>query len=353
MRVAGIVARIMSLPEDAVGQLLEEVFAEFSQRRKHLRDLFVERFEQIRQLLAIDGELCEQRRLLIGSDFLAECSLESTALFNPSIVPHPDQTGLPPGVLRFILSLRATGEDTFHPSLFALALSIRICQLRYCPQQASSPSRARFQIRSTTKRLFERKLSQLRLTGEFTGAVMNEVGDSFALEELRAGIQAERLRLSSRITQEDHNAAQGIWMLARSNCQVQFQPEQQLSERIFFDATFTAFDGTVVMPELVETCAFLLFRFITLNGPAAQNKGVRKYCVGAFLLDRDDRSKLIGRLRKPLLKPNRDERGYVPNVVYTCGAIVHNGQLIIPYGLADHAPGFATVELTEVLAAME
>ena len=65
-------------------------------------------------------------------------------------------------------------------------------------------------------------------------------------------------------------------------------------------------------------------------------------------------SKVIGRLREPLLKPNQNEReGYVPNVVYTCGALVHNGELIIPYGLADHATGFATVPLAEVLAAME
>jgi predicted GH43/DUF377 family glycosyl hydrolase len=178
----------------------------------------------------------------------------------------------------------------------------------------------------------------------------------------------------------------------------------------------------------VETSDFLLFRFITLNGPAAQNKGMamfprkingyyamlsrqdneniylmfsdnvhfwngctpllkpkfpwelvqlgncgspietdagwlvlshgvgpmRKYCIGAFLLDRDDPSKVIGRLREPLLKPDENEReGYVPNVVYTCGALLHNGELIVPYGLADQATGFAVVPLAEVLAAME
>jgi predicted GH43/DUF377 family glycosyl hydrolase len=81
---------------------------------------------------------------------------------------------------------------------------------------------------------------------------------------------------------------------------------------------------------------------------------MRKYCIGAFLLDRDDPSKVIGRLREPLLKPNQNEReGYVPNVVYTCGALLHQGELIIPYGLADHATGFATVQLDEVLAAMQ
>ncbi len=126
-------------------------------------------------------------------------------------------------------------------------------------------------------------------------------------------------------------------------------------------ATFTAFDGRVVVPELVETSDFLNFRFITLNGP--ENKGMvlshgvgpmRQYAIGAFLLDRDDPSKVIGRLREPLLKPNENEReGYVPNVAYPCGALVHDGELIIPYGMADHSTGFATVPLAEVLAAME
>jgi len=193
-------------------------------------------------------------------------------------------------------------------------------------------------------------------------------------------------------------------------------------------ATFTAFDGRLIVPQLVETSDFLRFRFITLNGPGAENKGVaifprkingkyvmlsrqdneniylmfsesvyfwherqliakpsfpweliqlgncgspieteagwlvlthgvgpmRKYCIGAFLLDRDDPSKLIGRLREPLLQPNQNEReGYVPNVVYSCGALVHNGDLIIPYAMADYASSFATVPVRDVLAAME
>ena len=284
---------------------------------------------------------------------------------------------------------------------------------------------------------------------------MNRFTSSFTLEELRAGLQAEQFRLPDGMAQEDQDEAQGIWMLARSNYEVQFQSELEVSQRILFPATpsqrngiedarfvrfqnddgthiyyatFTAYDGRLVVPELVETSDFLHFRFITLNGPAAENKGMalfprkinglfamlsrqdneniyvmfsdnvhfwnehqvilkpvfpwelvqlgncgspietdagwlvlshgvgpmRKYCIGAFLLDRDDPTKMIGRLREPLLKPNQAEReGYVPNVVYTCGALIHNGELIIPYGLADHATGFATVPLAEVLAAME
>ena len=454
-RVSGIIARIMALPEERVGPLLEEVSAEFSQRHQHIHDRFLERFEQVRDLMLTDQEVSEQRRLLIGSYFLAEYSLESSALFNPSIVPHPDQTGLEDGALRFILSLRATGEG--HISSITFRTGIIHADQRI---EVTAPAGFLTEPRQTPnpvyeKALFARKLQELGLNGEYTHRVMNTLGESFALGELRAGLQAEQFRLPDGMSREDQNAAQGIWMLARSNYEVQFQPEQQLSARILFPATpsqrngiedarfvrfqnedgthryfatFTAFDGKMVVPELVETSNFLLFRFITLNGPAAQNKGMalfprkinglyamlsrqdneniylmfsdnvhfwddhrlllkpafpwelvqlgncgspietdagwlvlshgvgpmRKYCIGAFLLDRDDPSQVIGRLREPLLKPNQSEReGYVPNVVYTCGALVHNGELIIPYGLADHATGFATVPLAEVLAAME
>ena len=453
-RMGRIIARIMSLTEDRVGELLDEVSVEFSQRHQQLRELFMERFEQIQELLLTDEKLSEQRQLLIGSYFMAEYSLESAALFNPSIVPHPDQTGLPPGALRFVLSLRATGEGHVSSITFRTGIIHPDNQI-----EVSTPTGFLTEPRQITKlyekALFERKLFELGLNSEFTRRVMHRLGELFALKELRASLQAEQFRLPDGMVQEDQSAAQGIWMLARSNYEVQFEPGQELSERIIFPATpsqrngiedarfahfrnddgthvyyatFTAFDGKLIVPELVETSDFLLFRFITLNGPAAENKGMaifprkinglyamlsrqdneniylmfsdnvhfwdeskvllkptfpwelvqmgncgspietdagwlvlshgvgpmRKYCIGAFLLDRDDPSKVIGRLREPLLKPNQSEReGYVPNVVYTCGALIHNGELIIPYGLADHATGFATVPLSELLTAMQ
>jgi predicted GH43/DUF377 family glycosyl hydrolase len=454
-RVARIIAGIMSLPEDRVGALLDAVIADFSQRHEKIRNRFMARFEQVRDLLVTNEEVSVARRLLIGSYFLAEYSLESAALFNPSIVPDPDQTGLQPGALRFILSLRATGEGHISSITFRTGVIHSDARIEIStptgfltePRQIPNPS--------YEKPLFGRKLTELGLTGEFARRIMNKLGESFALEELRAALKEEKPRAPDEATQEDRNAAKGIWMLARSNYEVQFQPEQQLSDRILFPATpsqsngiedarfvrfrnedgtyiyyatFTAFDGKLVVPELVETSDFLRFRFRTLNGPAAKNKGMaifprkidglyamlsrqdnenislmysdnihfwnestvlvrpafpwelaqigncgspieteagwlvlshgvgpmRKYCIGAFLLDRDDPSKVIGRLQEPLLKPNENEReGYVPNVVYTCGALLHNGELIIPYGLADHATGFASVPLAEVLAAME
>jgi predicted GH43/DUF377 family glycosyl hydrolase len=450
-----IIARIMSLPESRVGPLLDEVYAEFSERHQQISNCFKERFEQVRDLLLSDEELSEQRQLLIGSYFLSEFSLQSAALFNPSIVPHPDQSDLPPGALRFVLSLRATGEG--HISSITFRTGIIYADHRV---EVTTPTGYLSEPRQIPnpfyeKALFERKLFEVGLTNEFTRRVMHTLGELFALEELRSNVKAElKQSRQSDGKKEDQNTAEGIWMLASSNYEVQFRPEQRLSERIIFPAspsqsngiedarfvcfqnddgthvyyaTFTAFDGKLVLPELVETSDFLHFRFITLNGPAAENKGMaifprkinglyailsrqdneniylmfsdnihfwyepkmilkptfpwelvqigncgspietdagwlvlshgvgpmRKYCIGAFLLDRDNPAKVIGRLREPLLKPNQNEReGYVPNVVYTCGALLHNGELIIPYGLADYATSFATVALDEVLAAM-
>jgi len=449
-RTGRIIARIMSLPEDRVGPLLDEVSAEFSKRHQQIHKSFLERFEQVRDLLLTDEKITEQRKLLIGSYFVCEFSLESAALFNPSIIPDPDQSDLPPGALRFILSLRATGEGhissiTFRTGIIHVDHRIEVLPptgFLTEPHQVPNP---RYE-----KALFERRLFELGLTSGFTRRVMDKFGESFALEELRSNLEAEMKQ--SRLS--DRDAIRGILMLAQSNYEVQFHSEQPLSERILFPvtpsqrngiedarfvrfqnddgthvyyATFTAFDGKVVLPELVETSDFLLFRFITLNGPAAENKGMalfprkinglyamlsrqdneniylmlsdnvhfwferkvllkprfpwelvqlgncgspieteagwlvlshgvgplRTYCIGAFLLDHDDPGKVIGRLREPLLKPDQTERkGYVPNVVYTCGALLHKGELIIPYGMADHATGFATVPLADVLAGM-
>jgi predicted GH43/DUF377 family glycosyl hydrolase len=449
-RTGRIIARIMSLPEDRVGPLLDEVSAEFSERHQQIHKSFLERFEQVRDLLLTDEKITEQRKLLIGSYFVCEFSLESAALFNPSIIPHPDQSDLPPGALRFILSLRATGEGHISSITFRTGIIHADQRIEVLPPTGFLTEPYQIPNPRYEKALFERKLFELGLTNEFTRRVMDKFGESFALEDLRANLEAEGMR--SRLS--DKNAIQGIWMLARSNYEVQFQPQQRLCERILFPATpsqrngiedarfvcfqnddgthvyyatFTAFDGKVVLPELVETSDFLLFRFITLNGPAAENKGMalfprkinglyamlsrqdneniylmfsdnvhfwyerkvllkpmfpwelvqlgncgspieteagwlvlshgvgplRTYCIGAFLLDHDNPSKVIGRLREPLLKPDQKERrGYVPNVVYTCGFLLHNGELIIPYGMADHATGFATVPLAEVLAAM-
>ena len=456
-RSGRVIARILAIPEDQVGPLLDEVSAEFSERHLEIQRMFLERFENVREHHVPDEGLSEERRMLIGSYFVAEYSLESAALFNPSIVPHTDQTDLPSGALRFILSLRATGEGhissiTFRTGIIHADNRIEVLTPAHLLTEPRQIPNSAYE-----KSLFARKLNEIGLGSDFTSRVLQRLDDSFSTNELRCSIDAE-VELedqSNGVLQRDQGTAHGIWMLARSNYEVQFQPEQKLSERILFPATptqsngiedarfvrfgnddgsfiyyatFTAFDGNVILPELVETSDFLRFRFITLNGPAAKNKGmalfprkinghyamlsrqdnesislmfsdnlhfwnqqqvllrprfswelvqlgncgspietdagwlvlshgvgpVRKYCIGAFLLDLEDPGVVIGRLREPLLSPNANEReGYVPNVVYTCGAHLHGRELIIPFAMADHATGFATVPVADVLAAME
>jgi len=450
-----IAARILSLPESRVLTLLKEVVTKFSPQHPKIGDFFLERFEQVRKLLSLDGKMSEPRKLLIGSYFTSEFSLESAALFNPSIVPHPDQSGVPRNGLRFVLSLRATGEGHVSSVTFRTGMIHPDGRIEVLAASGFLTEPRRIPNPLYDRVLFERKLFELSLNNEFTRRTIDRLGQSFNLKELRRQV-SEELKQPCEPGGERarRNAAKAMRVLAESNYEVQFRPEQELSERIIFPsspaqrngiedarfvrfqgdhgapvyyATFTAYDGKVVMPGLMETSDFLRFRFITLNGPAARNKGMaifprkinglfamlsrqdnenlyvvfsdnvhfwyepklilapaspwelvqignsgspietdagwlvlshgvgpmRQYAIGAFLLDKDDPTKVIGRLREPLLRPTERERhGYVPNVVYTCGALLNRGQLIIPYAYADHATSFATVALDEVLDAM-
>ena len=392
--------------------------------------------------------------MLLASYFTHEYSLEAAALFNPSIVLHPDQSELPPGSLRFILSLRATGEGhissiTFRTGLLHSDGEISVNEpTRFNLEPDQVPNAA------YEKGLFERKLHELNLSGDFSRQVMQILPDSFTLDELRAAL-GQVVDHDHARGQETEAAARKTLVLAQSNYEVQFHPDSRVSERVLFPvtpsqsngiedarfvrfqnedgthtyyATYTAYDGKLILPQFIETPDFLQFKFITLNGPAVQNKGMalfprkvngryamlgrqdyeniymmfsdhlhfwhdarqvlkpsfpwefiqigncgspieteagwlvlshgvgpmRKYCLGAFLLDLDDPTKVIGRLPQPLLKANESEReGYVPNVVYSCGSLLQGRRLVIPYAMSDYATTFATVSLDEVLARME
>ena len=384
-RVGQIMARIMAIPEEQVGPLLEEISSEFAHRHRGIQGLFLERYEQVAEALRPGIHCSEQRRLLIGSYFLAEYSLECAALFNPSIVPHMDQAGLAFGALRFILTLRATGEGHISSITFRTGVVHPDQRIEVSPPGTFVTEPRRIP----------------GLTDEFEFQPDRELSERVlfpATLSQRNGIEDARF--------------------------VRFRNED--GSEVYF-ATFTAYDGRTVRPELLETTDFVRFRFATLTGSAARNKGMalfprkingryamlsrqdaesihlaysddlhsweehklllrpcfawelvqvgncgspietdagwlvlthgvgpmRKYCISAFLLDRNDPGKVIGRLRDPLLEPMESERdGYVPNVVYTCGAILHRGELIIPHGLADHTTGFSTVSVDAVLAAM-
>ena len=453
-RVGTICAQVMALPEREVRALLSQVEAEFGERHVQIREFLRRRFDAVRPWLRAEESVSDDRRLLLGAYVTHEYSLEAAALFNPSIVPHPDQSDLPAGSLRFILSLRATGEGhissiTFRTGYLDDHGGITIAEpTRYSLEPTQVPDA------SYEKRLFARKLGELGLAGDFTRQALDGLGDAFTLDELRAAVGRAAERLGAR-DQESAGAARKTLALAQSNYEVQFAPDSRLSERVLFPvtpsqsngiedarfvhflnedgtrtyyATYTAYDGKLILPQFIETSDFRHFKFVTLNGPAIRNKGMalfprkidglyamlgrqdhenvyvmfsdhlhfwhtaklvlkpaypweliqigncgspietdagwlvlshgvgpmRRYCIGAFLLDRDDPARVLGRLREPLIAPSENEReGYVPNVVYSCGSLLHGRQLVIPYAMSDYATTFATVALEDVLAAME
>lgn len=453
-RARRICANVTALPEDEVRALWEQVQAEFGGRHAKTEQFLLNRFELVRPLLNGAPSFSEERALLLGAYFSHEYSLEAAALFNPSMVLHPDQSGLPPGSVRFVLSLRATGEGhissiTFRTGTLDSESNVVInAPTRYCLEPEQVPNA------SYENALFERKLRELGLVGDFTREALQQLGPSFTLDELRAAVGRAGERLGARDEQTEAVARKTL-MFAQSNYEVQFPLDSRLSERVLFPttpsqsngiedarfvlfrnddgtstyyATYTAYDGKMILPQFIETADFRHFKFITLNGPAVQNKGMalfprkinghyvmlsrqdyeniyvmfsdhlhfwysaqrllepkfpwefiqlgncgspieteagwlvlshgvgpmRKYCIGAFLLDRDEPTKVIGRVREPLITPNENEReGYVPNVVYSCGSLLQGRRLVIPYAMSDYATTFATLSLDELLAAME
>ena len=448
-----MVQRLSSHTEETAAQEIRYILDDFGNRHADVRRFFVRRYDQVRERLGIRSQFGPMLRELIGSCFTLEYSPESAALFNPSMVRHPDQTGLTEGAVRFILSLRATGEGHISSITFRTGVLSAQQRISLSPTAAFVEEPEPIHDADYEKDIFARKLNEAGLHSNFCRRVVSRLPDVFQLDELKSILGSERSRMSPVDLMADR-ASQGILLLAESNFEVQFDPASATSQRILFPsvpsqsngiedarfvqfsedngsinyyATYTAYDGKIILPQLLETSDFCRFRFLTLNGPAVQNKGMalfprkidgryamlsrqddesiyimysdnihfwhtpslllspeqpwesvkigvcsspieteagwlvlshgvgpmRKYSIGAFLLDRENPSKLVGRLKSPLLSPNEAEReGYVPNVVYSCGALLHGRELIIPYAMSDYASSFATVNLDKVLGAI-
>jgi predicted GH43/DUF377 family glycosyl hydrolase len=443
----------MALPEPEVEQLLHDVLSEFHGRHQRLLPFLLERFEAVRHHLLTDTPVSESRRLLIGSYFTQEYALESAALFNPSLVWHPDQAGLPAGTRRFIVSLRAVGEG--HVSSVGFRCGTidagGVIALARPTGFVTAPHVVATSLYD--KPLFQKKLAELGIVDGLVDIVMDALENRFTLADLEATLGRLGRRHRER-RREWEPVAAAILALARANYEIECDPDSDLSERVIFPyspaetngiedarfvrfveddgtiryfATYTAFDGAVTLPQFVETDDFVTFRIGTLNGPEIANKGMalfprrirgcywmlsrqdgeniyvmqsdmlhfwyakqavvrptqpwefvqvgncgspletsvgwlvlthgvgpmRKYAIGAILLDLDDPTRVIGRLPYPLLSADENERvGYVPNVVYSCGAALHDGLLVIPYSMSDYATSFATVPVADVLDAL-
>jgi len=453
-RIKGIMARILSLTDDEVTEELAIIKAEFESRHLGVESILIAHFEKVAQYLPSEIVPSDGQRVLLGALFSGEYALESAALFNPSIVPHPDQTGLPPGDLRFIMSLRATGEGHISSIEFRSGIISAGGEVSFDP---ISPFVREPEIVPNPvyrKKSFILKLKEMGFENHhFTAAVLESLGDNFTRRELDESVGTVRHNASGPL-HELRETLECIQWLADSNYELSFADELAISERIIFPvspnetngiedarfvrfvdddgrvtyyATYTAYNGHAILPQLIETEDFLHFRILTLNGSSVQNKGMalfprriagryamlsrqddenlfimfsddphhwndpvmimrpsevwnsvkigncgspieteagwlvithgvgpmRKYCIGAALLDLEDPTKVIGRLPHPILCPEGHEReGYVPNVVYSCGSLIHGNDLVLPFAVSDRASAIATVSLDDLLSAL-
>lgn len=449
---AGIVLkRVLALSDDDVQSSLDDVIVRFDGRHRDLAGTFRRHARELADRLSPDQHLSDARMLLIGATFTSEYAIEGAALCNPSIVAHPDQADTAPGSLRIVMSVRGIGEG--HRSSIGFRTGVIDAAGR--PTIDESPPLAatgRVHDALLDAAVFRGELSRISNIGESAEYVFDSLGDRFTRADLEERLDNLRAHLSTRGHGE--RAAGLFRTIADRFYAVEFASERSLSERVLFPAmaaehagmedarfvrfvdddgavtyyaTYTAYSGSVISQQLLETTDFRSFTSRPLVGKAAANKGLalfprrvggryaamsrsdretntfasshhlavwtsaspcqqptepwealqlgncgppieteagwlvlthgvgpmRTYSIGAILLDLDDPARMLGRLRRPLLRPSPDEQnGYVPNVVYSCGALVHADTLVIPYGISDGAIGLATAPLTELLTEM-
>jgi predicted GH43/DUF377 family glycosyl hydrolase len=450
-RAALLVRRVLAIPEAEVARLLGELAADFSGRHRAFEELLQQHFELVAHHVPPGTSLDRQRRALLGAYFTHEYSVEGAALFNPSIVPAPDQTGTAAGQQRFVMSLRAVGEGHISSIEFRSGL-IDAGRLSFEEASGVLVTGTRAPAPGYHRKRFEAKLAELGAGNELSAAVLERLPPHFTLGELEQSLV--RLETEGPSHAISYETVKIIRVLAASNYVTSFPASSRLDERVIFPAgpnetrgmedarfvrfigdggattyyaTYTAYDGFQILPQLIETQDFLSFNISTLNGFAAQNKGMalfprkvggkylmlsrkdrenlhlatsdevhfwndvteldrpsspwellqigncgspieteagwlvlthgvgamRRYGIGALLLDLEDPRRVIGRLHRPLLLPDATEReGYVPNVVYSCGGIVHERQLVLPYGFSDSGIGIASISLPELLGAL-
>ena len=390
-RANHIVDRVLALDCESAESLLLDVLENFQGRHRNLLKVFGARADEMEEALIQHATFTETQRHLIGAYFLHEYSFEASALFNPSIVPHPDQTGAPAGGLRFILSLRAVGEG--HVS----SLTFRSGTVMANGSMTIDPT-ARL---ASTPKLVSRSHDP---DGETATVAFSGEGD---ISE----------RVIFPVTDSQSNGIEDARF-------VSFVEDDGSS---VYYATYTAYSGKSIRSELIETADFQTFKMSPLNGSASFNKGmglfprridgryamigrqdnenlylilsddlhrwdggapilkprfpwefvqigncgapieldegwlllthgvgaVRRYSIGAALLDKKDPSKVLARSREPLVRPEPTEReGYVPNVVYTCGAIRHEDRIILPYAVSDTFSKLASIRIKDLLASM-
>ncbi len=372
---------------------LEAVLRDFEARHWQTRRVFMTRYEQLEEQLSLElGDIGDEKRQLIGAYFCHEYSYAAAALMNPSVVPHFDQTGMPAGSQRILMSLRAVGEGHISSVAFREGIITDKGELRLAPE----PPFATATDAPDTDGLYEDgPVTVFRhQDSTLSGTVIFPItpAQKNGLEDLR-------------LVHFTHDDGSVEWL-----------------------GTYTAYSGREIQSEMLRTRDFRSFDLCPIGGSAARNKGMalfprkvggqymmigrqdgqnlfliksddllhwdegnlllepaypweliqigncgppieldegwlllthgvgamRKYSIGAVLLDKDDPSKVLARTPAPILSAaDEDREGYVPNVVYTCGAMRHGDLIFMPYGVADSSVAFAFVPITKLLELME
>ena len=389
-RANHIVDRVLRLDAGLAARQLSEVLENFDGRHRNLLEIFENRAAEMEVILEPHAVLNNTQRCLIGAYFLHEYSFEASALFNPSIVRHPDQTGAPENGCRFILSLRAVGEGHISSLTF---------------RSGSVDADGHVTVDPTARLAGMPRVSR---------RTSNSNGDDVELIFRQDDDLSERVIFP--VTEAQSNGIEDA----------RFLEFEHAGHKTFY-ATYTAYSGRAIRSELLETTDFRTFRMTPLNGPAARNKGmalfprkidgkyamitrednenlhlvfsedlytwgggkpilqpqypwefvqigtcgapielddcwlllthgvgaIRKYSIGAVLLDKTDPSKVLGRSREPLVRPDPTEReGYVPNVVYTCGGMRNGDNIILPYAVSDTFSKFSSIKIADLIATL-
>jgi predicted GH43/DUF377 family glycosyl hydrolase len=450
-RARNIINRVINLSEYAALNLLEQILSRFEHRHRDLKKVFKRNFQNVAMFIPEQNHLTESRKLLIGSYFTHEYSVEAAGFFNPSMVVHPNQKNLQKGELRFILSFRGTGEG--HVS----SIEFRSGKLDKYNNMLMDRTYHRFETPEIVmkavyeKKFFQKKIKQLQMGNDITKNIFLKLPAKFSFVELQNTIEKVKNQFP-----EDHllkETVNIVYFLARSNHERYFRPVSHISERVLFPvskeaikgmedarfvrfhesngkviyyATYTAFNGFEILPMMLKTKDFLRFNICALTGAAIKDKGMalfpkkidgkyvmisridgenmymmksdsidfwdkanlfqkprhpweffqvgncgspietsegwlllthgvgpmRTYCIGAELLDLKNPSKIIAQLPEPILMPQPSEReGYVPNVVYSCGGMIHNHELVLPFAMSDSSCGVATIKMDGLMKA--
>ena len=391
-RSARVIDRVLSLDDAALQSELQLVAGSLDDRHRDIEQTLHNRFEDVKDFASKHGEISPDQARLIGAYFTEEFSFESAALFNPSVVRHPDQSGVEAGGMRLIISLRGIGEGHISSLAFRTATwtadgKVKVDDVgpyaigpRVRRQETADDQLIVHLLCDSAKEISEtviypfmpsqgRGIEDLRMV-EFTdddGAVdYRGTYTAFNGTEVRQGLMRtpDFKTFEMRGVRGDLYSGKGMALFPRKIDGRYMMLGRQDNENVWLLSS-DSFDGwndgkKIITPK--QPWEFI--QMGNCGSPIEIDDGwlvlthgvgvVRNYCIGACLLDKKDPSKVLARLSKPLLQPDRGSRdGYVPNVVYSCGAIVRGEALLIPYGLSDEFTAFATVKVKDLIGAMD